>query len=664
MHWIDWTVILIFVLFFTGVGLYTKRYMQSVADFLAANRCAGRYLLTHASEMAGMGAVWVIAVLQQMNTSGFGAGWWGHLGKPLVLILAMCGWVIYRFRETRVLTIPELFERRYSRNFRFFAALLCWSGGILVFGIYPSVGANFFMHYCGFPPTYSLAGIELSTFHSLVVMLVVVAIYFTSIGGQIAVLVTDFLQSTFCNVILLALLALLLIKFPLADVFDGLKIHEPSKSMLNPFDAGKVDFDPFFFLIGYVGAIMNRIGANTQAYFCSAKTPHDQKMAGILAGFRGIGVMYGLILAALVAYMLMHHPAYSDYGHQATKILSGINSEEVRSQMTVPITMTLYIPIGMMGAFAAVMLAALITTYDTELHSWGSMFIQDLVLPFRKKPITSRQHVLLLRLAIVGVGIFAILFSSFFKQTQHIFFYFALAGSLWLGGSGIVIIGGLYTRWGNTVGAYAGMITGSLIAVSGMVCHQFWPEWYGEKFFLDGQRIFFWAMVSSTFIYTVFSLAFRRGKSFDLDKLLHRGKYSIKEDHNIADTKQHMGLWGKLRQVLGYSPEFTFGDKIIYGISVGQMSLFVGSFVVMTCLHFIFNFTDEGWGNFFRYKLWYYIFAAFAFSLWLGIGGFRDLFQLFKDLKAVKRSAADDGRVTAHDYETPSIGKPFNEGTK
>jgi SSS family solute:Na+ symporter len=119
----------------------------------------------------------------------------------------------------------------------------------------------------------------------------VVALYFTFIGGQIAVLVTDFLQSVFCNVVLLVLLALLLIKFPLTDVFEGLKISEPGKSMLSPFDAGEVDFDPFFFLIGYVGIIFNRIGVASSAYYCSAKTPHDQKMAGILGGFRAFGLM-------------------------------------------------------------------------------------------------------------------------------------------------------------------------------------------------------------------------------------------------------------------------------------------------------------------------------------------------------------------------------------
>ncbi len=101
MHWIDWSIVLATIVFFVAVGYGTKRYTRSVADFLAAIRCAVRYLLTHASNMAYLGALLIIGHWQQLYTSGMGAGWWGHLMKPLILILALVGWVTYRFRETK-----------------------------------------------------------------------------------------------------------------------------------------------------------------------------------------------------------------------------------------------------------------------------------------------------------------------------------------------------------------------------------------------------------------------------------------------------------------------------------------------------------------------------------------------------------------------------------
>jgi len=39
---------------------------------------------------------------------------------PVGLFLAISGWVIYRFRETRALTLAEFFERRYGGPLRQF----------------------------------------------------------------------------------------------------------------------------------------------------------------------------------------------------------------------------------------------------------------------------------------------------------------------------------------------------------------------------------------------------------------------------------------------------------------------------------------------------------------------------------------------------------------
>ena len=45
MHWIDWSIIITFAAFIFVMAYSTKKYTRSVTDFLAANRCAGRYLL-------------------------------------------------------------------------------------------------------------------------------------------------------------------------------------------------------------------------------------------------------------------------------------------------------------------------------------------------------------------------------------------------------------------------------------------------------------------------------------------------------------------------------------------------------------------------------------------------------------------------------------------
>ena len=164
MHWIDWSILLAFAVFITAIAYSTRKYTKSVADFLAASRCGGRYILAMADGMAGFGAISLVAQFQAYYEAGFTVFWWTAILWPMVLLLAMLGWVIYRFRQTRAFTMAQFFELRYSRSFRVFAGFLAFLSGIINFGIFPSVGSHFFVYFCGLPTTVPLLGMELSTY--------------------------------------------------------------------------------------------------------------------------------------------------------------------------------------------------------------------------------------------------------------------------------------------------------------------------------------------------------------------------------------------------------------------------------------------------------------------------------------------------------------------
>jgi len=654
MSWYDWSVVFVLMAALPLIGKITKRYTRSTADFLAANRSAGRYMLTLSEGMAGLGAVGIIGNFQMGYKVGFASNWWANVGIPVSLLLMVSGWVIYRYRETRVLTLAQLFEVRYSRRFRTFAAIIMWISGILNFGIFPAAGANFFISYCGLAPSYPVLGLALPTYEFLLLILIGVSLYLTLSGGQIAVLVTDFFQAFFFNVLLLTTLLFLLGKFPLGEVFEGLLIAAKGKSMVNPFDAGRSQFSAEYFLIGVFSMFFQRLAwQGSAAYHVSGKSPHEAKMAGVLGSFRGWAFCFSLTLIPLVAYMIMHHPSYAAQAQQVKETLSGIENPEIRDQMLVPVTMTLYMPVGIMGAFAAAMFAAFVSTHDTYMHSWGSLFVQDIIMPLRKKAFTPRGHLLALRLSIAFVALFIFLWSCWFRQTMHILFWFALTGAFWLGGAGVVIIGALYTRWGTTRGAYAALITGSVLATTGMVLDNRWNVWYGKNFFLNGQHIYGIAIACAVIMYTLFSLIGKR-THFDLDKLLHRGKYIVEEDHARPDAAVSSKKWN-WKQVFGITKDFTRGDKIIYGLTYANSGIMFSIFVIMICVHYIVGLTDHGWANFHYYfTMVYSIGIGFIIAIWLTLGGIRDVYRLFRDLKTAKRDFTDDGRVVDHDYEEPA----------
>ncbi len=651
MHWIDWSVVAVVTAFFVVLAYSTKKYTQSTSDFLAANRLAGRYLVTMADGVAGLGAVSIIARFQMVYKAGFAPNWWDQLQAPIMLILMLTGWVAYRYRETRAMTLGQFFEMRYGRKFRSYAATICWISGIINFGIFPAVGANFFIHYTGLPGHYSLFGLLLPTYHTLLIVLLSLSLYFTFSGGQIAVLVTDFFQSFFVNIVLATILIIILYKFPLSHIFEGLQIAEPGKSLLDPFDTGNVEgFNAWYFLIGLFALIINRNAwQGSQAYQVSAKSPHEQKMAGVLGQFSGFTLLWALTLLPLVAYLIMHHPDYTDWAAQVNAQLALIEDPQVRDQMTTPITMTLWMPLGLMGAFAAVMFAAFISTHDTYLHSWGSIFVQDVYLPLRNREIDTKKHLQLLRLSIFGVAVFIFLFSSFYRQTQDILLFFALTGAFWLGGAGVVIVGGLYTSWGTTRGAFAGLTSGTVLATAGMICEHWWEDWYGEDFFLTGQEVYFFAMCVAWTLYVMFSLAEKR--VFNIDKMLHRGEFVVASDHAATGGKTVAERWN-WRTALGITADFTRGDKLIYGFTVVKSMGLFALWLVMTIAAFTVGVSIEGWTT---YHYWvntvFFIVLTMAVIVWLTIGGMRDILQLYRDLREAKRDFSDDGTVRDHDFD-------------
>ena len=105
MSWIDWAIMAVPMAVVCFIAYKTNKYMKGVSDFLSAGRVAGRYLVCTATGMAGMGVISVVAAFEQRYVAGFASTWWQILSWPISLLMAFTGFVIYRYRETRALTL-------------------------------------------------------------------------------------------------------------------------------------------------------------------------------------------------------------------------------------------------------------------------------------------------------------------------------------------------------------------------------------------------------------------------------------------------------------------------------------------------------------------------------------------------------------------------------
>ncbi len=657
---LDWAMVGIMLAVLIAAAMYSNKFTQNVSDFLAAGRSGGRYMMTMASGMVWIGAINVVAMFELYYSAGFNAMWWVMLTTPVSLYICISGWGVYRFRETRALTVAQFLETRYTRNVRVTAGIMAWIAGIINFGLFPAVGARFFMAFCNLPLSFHLAGMTINTFPVVMALLLGVSLFFVFKGGQIAVMITDCLQGMFTQIAAVAIVAVLFFTvFNWDKVLFVLKhLGDPAKgkSLLDPLHAWDQagGFTPWFFIITIICYFFTLLSnLQSQSYIASAKTAHEFRMGATLNQWRWQALLVFFMMLVLCSMVVLHHPEYQNTAKEINARLNELAASQPNKaardaligQLRVSSTIPYILPIGFAGVFCAIMLAALISTYDSFMHTWGAVFLQDIVMPFRKKPFGKKQHMLFIRLSILGVAIFAFLFSLYFPNPENILMYFALINNLWLGGSGAVIIGGLYWKKGTTAAAWTSMAMGFILGALGIYFALAWPATHhGDKFFINPQWWFFDTLALCIVAYVLVSLI--QNKNFNMDKMLHRGKYAVEgEEHK--ESKESVSWFKK---IFGITPEFTRGDRIIAYLIVGWFLFWLLVFCVGMVYAKIKHPTEDDWAKFWHLYLVILFFMAIVTTIWFSIGSILDIRNMFRQLRTQVRDDSDDGFIR-HDQD-------------
>ncbi len=634
---IDWAIVLVLLAMMVGMVLFSKKLVRSVSDFLATGRTGGRYIISMFHGTAALGAITVVGALEQNYNAGFNSRWWEMPTAVILVGISVTGWVVYRFRQTKALTMAQFFEIRYSRAFRIFSGFLAFFSGVFNMVIFPSVSARFFIYFCGIGEI-GMVGSYSGTFILVTAVMVLIPLYFIFTGGHIAVMFTDFIQGVFVNIVFVVIVILLLLKIDWAHITTAITTVETGKSLINPFDADKVqDFNPWYFFIGMFGLIYTKLSWQGNSSFnIAAKSAHEARMADVLTNWRLVP-QWGLFLVfvPIVAYTFYHHIDFKTVADSINGTLATAGSAAQQSQLRVPMALNYLLPVGIKGAFVAIMLAAAITCHNTYMHSWGSIFIQDCIMPLRKKAFEPKQHLKYLKLSILGVGITIFVLSILFQPKDLVFLFLNISGAIFVGGSGAVIIGGLYWKRGTTPAAWAAMITGALTASLNILLSKMI-----DNFPINGQWGWFMAMIAATLVYIIVSLLTKK-PTVNLDELMHRGKYAEKVEVQPTDGQPLKG-W----KVLGTTKEFTRGDKIIYIVTMGWTAMWVLVFFIGTFYNFfVEKITDSAWMKFWMIYTYIFLAASIIVTIWFTIGGFKNLKEMISALRHNIRDHSDDGFV-------------------
>ena len=629
---LDWFIVVLLFLALNFVGYFCKRYSKNVSDFLVAGRNVGRYLGVGSDAMSGLAAVTILALWQMCYQAGFAGNWWYLMKFPIAIIVAMTGWGVYRFRQTRAMTIPQFLEMRYSRQFRIFAGVLTYIAGILNMGIFPIIGANFFVYFCGLPDSILLFGLDVPTVLLAMLILQSAAVAICFMGGQVTLIITDFIQSVFVNIMFIVIAILIYFQFSWDQFAWAYKNSENALGLIHPFKGSNTtNFNAYFFLIDAFWIVYNVISWSPGTMqVSSAKDAHEAKMMKIISIIRQIGLLgLGLFILPYAAFVLMHHPDFSQPALQVRETLSMITNEQVRSQMIVPLAVAKILPFGVIGAFTAVVMFAFIACHDTYLLAWGGIFIQDIVMPLRKKPLSPKAHIQLLRLSVLGSALFTIIWSMKFDQVDDIFMYFDVTASIYLSGAGIVILGGLYWKKGTTTAAWVSMIAGAVLSLAGFVTKSIYPE------FIHGRYIAFFAILICCTLYIVVSLL---SKNVEIDF-----KTLFGSDENRTSVPKKWWMLGN---------EFSTADKRFFYFILGAIVAYFIFFGTITIYNIVFEVDLESWLDGWHFYFYFMFLLGTFILLWITIGGIRDMIVMFKKLQNQSFDSQDDGRVDTQHYRS------------
>lgn len=665
---LDWFVIAVPFALILVTALFLRRYMRSVADFLAASRCAGRYLISTAMAETGASVMIMIVGLEVFSRVGWSLRFWEGFTWIILFFMGLLGIVSYRFRQTRALTFHQFFEIRYSKRIRVFGSFLHAFSGLLSFGVQPAIGARFFVYFCGFPEHIQWGGLILPTFVPIMVILMAISLFFALTGGQISVMVTDCLENILSSVFYLIIAAFLICTVSLAQVRTAVLSGSAGASYVDPFDiTSRSDFNGWYILFALIlNLYFYRGNAWNQGFSAAAKSPHEGRMAQVLGNWRGYSYSTMAVLVALGAFTLLHHPDFAAQRGMVEHTLSGIGLAQMRTQMQMPTAIGVLLAPGIRGCFCAVLLFGLLASQGQQLHGYGSTFLQDVFLPCLKKPLDPKQHVRWLRTMVFGVAIFVCLFSMWFKPVDYLVLATALLSALYLGGIGLVVWGGLYWKRGTTAGAWTSLSIGAGFSVVFFIFQQFWTSIqphllvcfgpgsvadylasHAEKCPLNGQQLTLITALSSGLSYVVVSLLTCR-ESFNIDAMLHRGKYRIPADDIHVGSMPTKRYW--LQRFLQIDEHFTRGDKVLtYGTFAWSMFWQAATWLILLWSLGVGRLSPQWW---FHYTLTCDVLIgsvlAVITTVWFIVGVTRDLKDLLRTLQTVKRVDADDGTVRGH----------------
>ncbi|MDP6542938.1 MAG: sodium:solute symporter family protein [Phycisphaerae bacterium] len=472
---LDWVIVILYPLISVGIGLYVRKYVRNMKDFVVAGRGMGLWLGIATITGTELGLITVMYSSQKGFTGGFAAFHIALAAGIVTFVVGATGFLVYRLRKLEVMTIPEFYEKRFDRKTRILGGIMMALGGILNMGLFLKVGSMFLVGITGL----SAASWALP---AVMVFLIVLVLIYTCLGGMISVVIADYVQFVVLSI------GLLLTCYLAVDYLGWDNIVSTVKQQMGPKGFDPTITDPkspfgwqYMIWMGFLGLVSCGIWPTSVARALAMKSPKVVKRQFMFASVSYmirflIPYFWGICAFVFIMQNMDLKELFFPGGYPAPEGVKGYDN-----LYSMPIFLGRILPAGLIGIITAGMVAAFMSTHDSYLLCWSSVLTQDVVAPISKsfgKEISPKGRVTLSRVFIITIGAYVLYWGLIYKGRDDIWDYMAVTGAIYFSGAFALLLCGLYWKGASSTGAFLALLTGlGAILGLGPVQKMFGVEW-------------------------------------------------------------------------------------------------------------------------------------------------------------------------------------------
>lgn len=455
IHIVDLSIFIVYLIFMLGVGFYFLRNNKSKEDYFVGGRSmsAGHIgLSVVATDVGGGFSIGLGGLGFAMGLAGSWMLFTGLIGAWLSAVLLIPK--IYPIaKKHRFLTFPETLSFHYNQKVALVAGIISFIG------------------YVGFTSSQILAGAKLAsaTFPALSInnaalIMGVIAVVYTVIGGIKAVIYTDTIQW------IILMVGLIFIGLPIAYYhiggWEALQTYVPSKFL----SLGNLEFIQLFnWLITIVPIWFVGMTLYQRIYAC--KDEKTAKKAWWIAGLFEWPVMAFMgVTLGLFARVAFEQGMFAELGFGP--------GSDMDSELGLPLLLSTILPIGLMGLMMSAYFSAIMSTADSCLMAASGNLITDVLAYF--KPGDKNHTIGRSQLITLAIGVVAIVLATMMHSVLDLMLHsyaFMVSGLL------VPVVGTLVYKNPSAQAAMLAMIVGGTTTLTLIIADLELPFGFDANFY-------------------------------------------------------------------------------------------------------------------------------------------------------------------------------------